>query len=540
MTWSNRATAVWRTGGLAVGTAAALLTADPPVRLSGQSPPATIDTIIVVNRNVFDLQDPNAPGFMARLANRLHARTRAGVIRGSLLVDPGDRYDSARVAESERALRALHVFSQVRLDTTRLDGRLALRVATTDGWSTKPQIGYSSAGGDVTWLAGLVEDNLLGTATSLTVVYNRTPDRSIFNVGYVSPHFFSRRTELQAVLSDKSDGTQGRWLLGVPFYETAARRALATDGEAASERVLVFRRDALGSSVVDTVERRALRVGVSVGLATHATTRDYVRLSVAGQWRREDFKAERDTAPFRRSVFGTVGAGIDVGHVRFQVLERFNSYARREDVDMSQLFHFGLWAAPRAWGYASDEAGVGPEVSVQLAAPWSRGFAVLRAAGHGVFTAGVPDSGRVSGALTVASQYLRNQTLVLHVEGAQLRRPKPGSEFDLWVTQNGPRVFGIHQFTGTHSAWLALENRVLVADEMWGLFGVGLAPFLDYGGAWYAGERARLGGDVGVSLRLGPTRAVRGDVAEFAVGYRFGKGFAGSRWGFAIRKGVSY
>jgi len=41
-------------------------------------------------------------------------------------------------------------------------------------------------------------------------------------------------------------------------------------------------------------------------------------------------------------------------------------------------------------------------------------------------------------------------------------------------------------------------------------------------------------------VRLGPTRAVRGDVAEFALGYRFGKGTGGGRWGFAIRKGVSY
>ena len=83
-------------------------------------------------------------------------------------------------------------------------------------------------------------------------------------------------------------------------------------------------------------------------------------------------------------------------------------------------------------------------------------------------------------------------------------------------------------------------GRLLVADDVWGLMGVGVAPFLDYGGAWYADEPARLGGAVGLSLRIGPTRAVRGDVAEFAVGYRFGKGFTGSRWGFAVRKGIRY
>src|SRR5438445_157504 len=132
-----------------------------------------------------------APQFVARLANALHMTTRPWVIRRTMLVNPHDRYDSAQIAESERGLRNLYVFSRVRVDTTRLDGRLALRVVTNDGWSTKPQLGYASAGGDVTWLAGIVEDDFLGTATSLAAVYNRTPDRSILDFKYLKPHFFS-------------------------------------------------------------------------------------------------------------------------------------------------------------------------------------------------------------------------------------------------------------------------------------------------------------------------------------------------------------
>jgi len=521
-----------------VGIFLGLLTARPPDRLTAQSVAPTIDTIIVVNRNVFDLQEGDAPSFVARLANRLHARTRTGVIRGTLLVNPGDRYDSARVAESERALRNLNVFRQVRIDTTRLEGRrLALRVATADGWSTKPQLGYSSAGGDVSWLVGLVEDNLLGTATSLAAVYNRTPDRGIFTLGYLNPHFLSRRAQLQGFYQDKTDGKHGAWLVGVPFYETAAPRALTTDGEAASERVLHYQ-DGVHVDSLDR-DRHALRFGMTVGFAAHATPRDYVRISFAAQWRREDFDSV-GASTVGRSGFGAAGAGVDIAHSRFQVLERFNSYARREDVDVSQGLHVALWAAPRSWGYAPTAAGIGTELGAQVAAPWAGGFAVLRGAGNGVFTAGRPDSGRVSGAFTVASQNVPGHTLILHLEGARLRRPKFGEEFDLWASQNGPRVFGIHEFTGWRMAWLALEDRILLADDAWGLMGVGLAPFFDYGGAWYPTEGPRLGGDVGVSLRIGPTRAVRGDVAEFAVGYRFGQGFSGSRWGFAVRKGVRY
>jgi hypothetical protein len=529
-----------RSSKAAVGTAFALLSAGPPVRLSAQ----VIDTIVVVNHNVFDLQqDAEAPGFLARLANTLHVTTRAGVIRRALLLNRGDRYDSARVAESERALRGLHVFSRVEVDTMRIGGRLALRVETTDGWSTKPQLGYTTVGGDATWLAGIVEENLLGTATSLTAVYNKTPDRNIMDLGYLSPHFFGRRTRLAAQYTSKSDGKRGQWLLGVPFYQTAARAALTTNGEAASERVLVFRdghRDT--TRYPSDLGRRALRFDVTAGFAPHATSRDYVRLWVAGQWRREDFGPDTATV-FPRSVFGALGAGVDVGHVRFHVLRGFNSFARREDVDLSQVFHVGAWAAPRAWGYPSDRAGVGPEVGGQVSALWAGGFAVLRGWANGVYVGGgggALDSARVAGSLTVASQNLRRHTLILHVEGGALRRTNPGAEFDLWLSQKGPRVFGIHQFTGTRMAWLALEDRVVVSEELSGLVGIGVAPFFDYGGAWYADEPARLGGDIGLALRLGPTRAVRGDVAEFAIGYRFGKGFTGSRWGVSIGKGIVF
>ena len=78
--------------------------------------PQTIDTVIVENRNIFDREDA-APDWVAHLANKLHMRTRQWVIRKRLLLNRGDPFDLARVEESERALRNLGVFRQVRVDT---------------------------------------------------------------------------------------------------------------------------------------------------------------------------------------------------------------------------------------------------------------------------------------------------------------------------------------------------------------------------------------------------------------------------------------
>jgi hypothetical protein len=516
--------------GSAIVLAFAFLASCPLRYLSAQ----TIDSIVVVIHNVYD-RNHNAPRAIAGIGNALHITTRAGVIHRTLLVKPGDPYDSAKVAESERALRALTIFRAARIDTVRLNGRLALQVETDDAWSTIPDFDYSSVAGDVMWAAAFTEANLLGTGTALTGRYEKTPDRHSVSIGYASTGVLGRRTVFTGQYKAISDGRTGAWSLGVPFYETVAPRSLTTDGTVAKERVLQFR-DGL---LLDSVQHRELRFGLTGGVALAATPTNYLRLWFGAEWRREDFAAAA-TAPFPRSQFGTVGAGIEVKGVRFTVLRNFNSFARQEDVELSQSLRLGLWAAPRAWGYRSGHGGIGPEVRAQVSSIWPNGFAVLRGQVSGVLTGAGVDSGRVIASATVASQNLPGQSLIVHLEGGVLRRPKPGEEFDLWRDNKGPRLFGAHALTGTRMMWLALEDRVVVKEEVWGLFGVGLAPFLDYGGAWYADERARVGGDAGLALRLGPTRLTITDVGQFALGYRFGKGFSGKHWAFTATGNIAY
>jgi len=513
--------------GWAVGVVA-LLTAQPLNRLTAQtdrqpvSPSArlVIDTIIVENGNVFDRRDA-APDWVASLANGLHIRTRQWVIRRRLLLDRGDRFDVARMEESERSLRTLGVFRQVRVDTVRTqpDGRLALRTVTSDGWSTQPQASFTSAGGDETWAIGLIERNFLGTATELALVYGRNPDRSRLDFEFLNQHFVGRRTLLNVRYSDLSDGHRGEWRFGLPFHETSAPHSVETYGELARERVLRFRDDTLQ----DSTRHHLVRVGLRGGVALRATTRRYARLFGAWEWRREDF-ATSDTARVPYSVFTTVRAGAELGVVRFRILEHFNSFSRREDVDVSATLRFGIVM----------QSGIGYEFSGQTSALWTRGFAVLRADANGL------DSTRTRVQLTVVSQNIRGHTLIAHAEGGIVTHPKPGSEFDPWLEQRGPRLFGVHDFTGTRTTWFVLEDRILLTDDILGLFAAGIAPFFDYGGAWYGDEPVRQGGDVGISLRFGPTRAVRGEAAELAFGYRFGDGVRGKRWAVTLRKGFSF
>jgi hypothetical protein len=167
---------------------------------------------------------------------------------------------------------------------------------------------------------------------------------------------------------------------------------------------------------------------------------------------------------------------------------------------------------------------------------WNRGFVLAQVGATG----GGLDSTRTRAGVTAVSQNIERHTLILHAEGGLLTNPAPGREFDPWLEQRGPRLFGIHDFTGTRMTWFVLEDRILLVDDVLGLMALGLAPFLEYGGAWYADEPARQGGNAGMSLRFGPTRAVRGEAAELAFGYRFGQGVKGKRWAVSLRKGFSF
>jgi len=508
--------------------AAAALAGGLAVRLPAQ----TIDTIVVVNRNIFEpLGD--APGLLARVGDALHVRTRPWVIRRALFLDQGDRYDSARAVESARALRGLGVFRDVELDTGRVDGRLGLLVTTADGWSTRPQGGFSSSAGSVTWNLGVVEKNALGTANAVQALYQKTPDRSEWELLTHSPGLGLRRASLDLWLLDLSDGRAAYWAYGVPFYETAAPAALVTNGEAGTTRVLSFRDGALA----DSLERRALRLALSGGVALRATDHDYVRLDAFAQLRRESFARYGGSRP-GDSLSVAAGLGLELGRSRFVVARSLDQYDRPEDVDVSSRLFVGAWAAPAGFGYRAGRAGVGPSVAARWGTAWRDGFAWLHLDADGVLGAAGLDSGRADAAMTVATQRLPRQTLVVHAEGGAARRIAPGTEFDLWLDLDGPRAYPAHAFTGTRRYWAVAEDRFLVANDFLGLVGLGIAPFVEWGGAWYPDERPRAAGDAGLALRLGSTRSTRGEVTEIAVAGRFGPVVTAGRWALVVRQAV--
>jgi hypothetical protein len=495
-------------------------------------PDAIIRGVQLQRRDIFD---PNERSWLARMANRLHFQTRPAIIRRELLFQVGQPYDSALVAESERNLRALGIFRRVQIDSVRTPTGLMLRVLTKDGWSTQADWRFRSTGGEVAFTIGLVETNLLGTASTAAVRYRKDPDRSSVALLFRRPRMFLGTVGLGLQYENRSDGRIGAIAIDRPFFALTSPRAFRFEAEDHRERVLRFFE---GQKVaLDTLSRRFSRVRASAAWAVHASSAGYLRVGLTGQVQRDDFQPEASPAPFSKTVTGSLGPYLVGNRARFIVTRGYAGFAREEDVDIGLTVRAGLQLAPRAFGY--DRNGVGPLVNGRVGATLPGGFAYVDAAANGLYSGVGLDSGSVQLAVTVVLQPAPGHVAVMHVEGGWLRNPVPGEEFDLGLG-SGPRAFGSHAFTGDRSIFATAEYRYTVVDNLGGMVGLGIAGFVDHGGAWYAGSRRRVGWDAGVGLRVGASRASDTPALRFDLARRFANDAEPSGWVLTVGKGFAF
>ena len=482
-----------------------------------------------------DIFDPDERSWLARMANRLHFQTRPAVVRREVLLRAGEPYDSALVAESERNLRALRIFRRVQIDSVRTDSGLVLRVVTKDGWSTQLDWRFRSTGDEVALTLGLVETNLLGTASTAAVRYRKDPDRSSVALQFRRRRLFAGTVGLAAQYENRSDGRMGVLSLERPFFALTSPRAFRFDAEDHDERVLRFFNGQ--DRARDTLQRRFSLLRGSAAWALHASSSGYLRLGVTGQLRRDDTLRVGSSLPFPETVTGAVGPYLTWNRAHFLVTRGFAGFGREEDVDVGMTLRVGLHAAPKLFGY--DRDGLGPEVSGRIGADLSGGFAYVDAMANGLYTSAGLDSGSVQLAGTVVLQPRPRHMAVLHLEGGWLKNPVPGEEFDLGLG-SGPRAFGSHAFTGDRSIFATAEYRYTVVDDLGGLIGLGVAGFVDHGGAWYAGSPRRVGWDAGIGLRVGASRSSDTSALRFDLARRFANDVEKAGWVLSVGKGFAF
>lgn len=461
--------------------------------------PSIITAITLDNQNVFDSTDHS---LAARVQNALHSRTRASLIRREFLFKVGDRYDSARVAETERNLRLLRTFKQVTIDTTTSDSGVAVHVTTREVVTAQLQFAFKGSGSSFSWRVSPVEDNLLGTLTHAELGYQHDPDRTTTFAVLSRRRLINDRVGASTTWFQRSDGTGFSAQLAQPYFEAASKSSGALSFDDRRVRVLQFR---FGN--VDTasaiLQNRYVRARADYSRAIVASPRGYVRVGGIAQVRRDDYTTDSlyQLAGFpTSSVTGALGVFVEASRINKPKVFAFQSLSSEEDVDLSTTVTLSLFGAPSSLGYQPGHSGVAPGVSLHTGFQFPHGFVFADGYAGGMYTSVGLDSGSVGASATAAWMPHPRHQLLVHGEVNALKNPLPGTEFDLGLGA-GPRAFKQHSFTGDREFFITTEYRFMLGRDVLKIGDVGLAAFADYGGAWWSTDPRRTGWDAGAGIR---------------------------------------
>jgi hypothetical protein len=489
---------------------------------------------VEIQRNeIFDPEE--ARGWLPRLANWLHVRTRDGVVRREVLLAPGEPFDSARAEETARRLRGLGIFRRVQLDTVSTDSGLVVRVLTKDAWSTQLDFGFHSAGSRVLYSLEAREQNLFGTGTTLEFQTRHDADWDSRLVHFSGSRLIADRAGLDLEYRDRSDGYSDLLAVSAPFLTQSTPTEFAVAFDQARDTLRRYRDG--GPMPVQRAGRTLDEADARFLWAVHRGPRGFFRIGLRAHALRLELGDGSTPSGTSGRVMGQGGVLVGASRTHFLVLPGYRRFAREDDVDLSPAVLAGLSYAPRALGYPAD--GVIPTLTAHAGARLLGGFVQAVAAAHGFYTDAGVDSGAVTVGLTAAIRPASRQLPILHGEQGWLRHPPLGDDFDLGLDR-GPRGYGAHAFTGSRVVFGTVEWRWVIVPELGRIVGIGLATFADYGGAWFAGDDRRTGDSFGVGLRLDFTRSSDPSVVRIDLAHRSRTDSDPGGWAVVVGKGFAF
>ena len=504
---------------------------------------AVIGQVIIDNQNIFNTEDPKDDKSLFRLANKLHIKTRANVVRQQLLFKPGDRYSRRLLDESERLLRSASYFYDAWIRPVRYhDGKVDLKVTTKDVWTLNPGFNYGRSGGTNSTGLKLEEGNLLGTATSLKFSYENNIDRSGSSVELGNRNVLGSWTAVDLMYANLSDGETRGLTVTRPFYSLDSRWAASFAALDATQIDPLYDRGEIVDQFQDQHEYVQAYYGWSRGLRdgwvqrwTAGVTYDEHRFAAVTTSTGTTKLLPAD----RRFVYPFIE--FDLVQDDFLKLWNHDQIGRTED------FTIGTSASLRL-GYADADAG-STSSAVMILSSANRGFrwggSTLLLAGDfsGRLESGTLRNGIADAAVRYYVEQSKNWlffTTLLGTKGWNL-------DLDNQILlggDNGMRGYPLRYQSGTARALFTLEQRYFTDWYPFRLLRVGGAVFFDAGRTWgqapLAAPSLGILTDAGFGLRLGSSRSGLGNVIHVDLAFPFNGDPSISRVQFLVQTEVRF
>jgi hypothetical protein len=504
---------------------------------------AVIGEVLIDNQNIFNLDDPADDHKIFALADKLHIKTRASVIRAQLLFKPGDHYSHRLLEESERLLRADTYFYDAWIRPVAYhDGKVDLKITTKDVWTLDPGFNYGRSGGTNSTGAKLEDANFLGTGSSINLGYQSTVDRSGYSIDLADRTAFGSFTAVDLNYGNFTDGDMRGISITRPFYALDTRWAGSVAALNDTQTDPLYDRGNLVDQFQDRHELVQSYFGWSAGLHngwvqrwTAGMTYDEHRFAAVTNSNGTTTLLPED----RRFVYPFIEWDL----VQDDYLKLYN----HDQIGRTEDFTLGSTASVRL-GYAN--AGFGSSSTALLMnASANKGFRD----GRSTLLLATDFSGRLedhalrNGLLDASVRYYVEQSknwLFYSTVSATRGWNLDLDDQILLGGDNGLRGYPLRFQDGTERALFSLEQRYFTDWYPFRLLRVGGAIFYDMGRTWGSAPLAQpslgLLKDAGFGLRFGNARSGLGNVIHVDLAFPLDGGSGISKVQFLVQTQATF
>jgi len=493
----------------------------------------TIDSIEIINNNVFDLTQPRYDNFLFRLANKFHICTRKSVIRREILLKEGNPYDTSLAYETIRNLRNLDYIFQVDLDIKKGSANEnILVVKTSDKWTTTAGVSYHRKGARNDIQLSFKENNLLGYGIFIAHDYFILEEERDYYQGEIRDNrVFGKEFSLKLLYNDSPRKSLYGISTGKPYYRLSQSWAFTTGYYRVNERLDYYyleelsARDRIKSNNVDLVVShkigpRTLKYYFNYAYGYKDNISPQRIYYITDPEQLEDVVAIIPEEP-EDSIINYFEVTVGLIGINYHPFRRLNRFVKPEDINLGWEVEASIRAAypqhQRRYLVGSISAG------------WTNNWGKLL-----FLTGGTTRYWWISGVSIrrlyslYAKSYWRyhpNHTLVAKLKFDCDRRVN--SSYNLYLDEeNGLRGFPVYYDGGEYQILLNLENRVFSNIEILTV-GIGGVIFADIGNVWSRKDAIRfsdLMATVGPGLRFGVSRSSEAEVVRIDFGYALTRG----------------
>jgi hypothetical protein len=464
-----------------------------------KKPPLLVGTITVNAVPVFNHEEASHGSFY-RYANFLHVQTRESLLQRFLLFRTGDRFDAAKLEETERNLRLFDFLTSASVTAgPPHDGLVDVAIVTQDAWTTDVNGDYSNDGGKSAYDFDITQKDLFGSGSELELHLGTSVERRSNTIEFLHPALFGPYWNLDTLYSKNSDGNEEKiqvdrplfsystpWTASFLFDHTLRNSRYFQNAEVAARFRQEHRQFMLSRSTVVRADRNG-----SASIVGALDIQDDVFARLPGR--------PTDVIPDARH-FRFFEAGYESTGFRFMKLDYVDRDLREQDFNLGRVTTVRIGFSP---AHATWRLRAGQSIGLRFS---DRSFLLTQLSAT---TRSPRDRNTiVSADLRTVTRFLTRYPQAF-VARAHL---DVGSHLDRDVQfladgQNGLRAYPDFAFEGTRRFIINAEHRIFLGRELLQLFGPSLAFFVDSGQAVdHALRWSGMKTDAGIGLRIGLAR----------------------------------